>query len=81
MNIQVKVIPQARKTLIKEENGLFKVYLTQPALEGRANEALIATLAEHFGVRRSEIRIIKGLKSRLKTISINGVLPRNNSSS
>ncbi len=75
MNIQVKVIPQARKTLIKEENGLLKVYLTQPALEGRANEALIDALAEHFSVRHSEIRIIKGLKSRLKTININGVLP------
>ena len=75
MNIQVKVIPQAKKIHIKEESGLLKVYLTQPALEGRANEALIDVLAEHFSVRQSEIRIIKGLKSRLKTISINGVLP------
>lgn len=71
MKIEVKVIPQSGRNLVKEENGIYKIYLTQPALEGRANAALIELLAEHFCVKKSQIEIIKGLKSRLKTISIN----------
>ena len=70
MKLHVKVIPGAKKNLIKEENGMFKIYLHAPAVEGKANRALVAFLAEHFGVRKSQITIIKGLKSRIKTIRI-----------
>ena len=51
MILQIKVIPGARKNLYKHENGIVKVYLTAPPLEGRANEALCHFLAEHFDVR------------------------------
>jgi len=57
----------------KEEGGVVKVYLTAPALEGRANEALIDVLSEHFGVKRSTIEIVKGLKSRYKIVNILGL--------
>ena len=70
MRLQIKVIPGARKQLLKEEDGVFKVYLTAPAIEGRANEALVDFLADHFGVKRSGIEIVKGLKSRHKIVSI-----------
>jgi len=42
-------------------------------LEGRANEALVEFLAEHFGVKRSAIEIVKGLKSRHKIVNILGI--------
>lgn len=70
MPLELKVIPGARKNLYKEENGRIKVYLTAPAVDGRANEALVDFLAEHFNVRSSAIEIIKGLKSRNKVINI-----------
>ena len=70
MKIQVKVIPGAKKTLWKEEGGIIKIYLTAVPLENRANEALIDFLAEHFGVKRSTIEIVKGLKSRHKVVNI-----------
>ena len=73
MKIQIKVIPGAKKTLWKEEGELIKVYLTAPPLENRANEALIDFLAEHFGIKRSTIQIVKGLKSRNKVVSILGI--------
>ena len=47
--------------------------MTAPALEGRANEALIDVLSEHFGVKRSTIEIVKGLKSRYKIVNILGL--------
>ena len=73
MKIQVKVIPGAKKTLMKKEADIIKVYLTARAIEGRANEALVDLLAEHFGVKKSAIEIVKGLKSRYKIINILGI--------
>ena len=70
MPIHVKVIPAARKNEIKKEGELYRVYLTAPAQDGRANQALIEALATYFGVKKRQIQIIKGLKSRLKTINI-----------
>ena len=73
MRWEVRVIPGAKKNLIRpEEGGKLKVYLTAPAVEGKANKALLQVLAEYFGVKRRCIEIIKGLKSRDKTISILG---------
>ena len=69
-NIDVKVFAKAKKTLVKQESGLCKVYLTAPAVDGKANKALIGVMADYFGVRKSQIQIIKGLKSPYKTISI-----------
>lgn len=73
MKIAVRVVPGAKRTVVKQEEGAWKVYLTAPAVEGKANKALLACLAEHFGVRKSQIEIIKGLKSRDKTINIEGI--------
>jgi uncharacterized protein (TIGR00251 family) len=70
MILELKVIPGAKKNLFKEEAGRVKVYLTAPPVEGKANEALIDFLAEHYGIRPSRIEIIKGLKSRNKVINI-----------
>ena len=73
MKIDVKVIPAAKKSFIKQEGAVWKVYLNAPAVDGKANKALIALLAGHFSVRKGQIEIIKGLKSRRKTISIEDI--------
>lgn len=73
MKIEVKVIPAARKNAIRTESGMFKVYLTAPAVDGKANKALIEFLAEHYQVRKYQIQIIKGLKSRHKVIIIKDI--------
>jgi uncharacterized protein len=72
MQINVKVIPGAKKNLLKEENASYKVYLTAPPVEGKANKALIEFLAEYFKVKKNQIEITKGLKSRNKTVNILG---------
>ena len=73
MIVHVRVIPGAKKTFIKEEGNVLKVYLTAPPVEGKANYALVELLAEHYGVRKGQITIIKGLQSRHKTININQI--------
>ncbi len=78
MKINIKVIPGAKKNAIKQERDIWegdtwKVYVAAPAVGGKANKALIALLADYFDVRENQIEIIKGLKSRNKTISIEGI--------
>jgi len=73
MRLQIKVIPGAKKDCLKEEGGLIRVYLTARAVEGKANEALVGFLADHYGLRKSQIEIIKGLKSRNKIINISNL--------
>lgn len=78
MKIDIKVIPGAKKNAVKQERDMWegdtwKVYVNAPAVDGKANKALIALLAEYFQVRKSRIEITKGLKSRHKTINIKGI--------
>jgi uncharacterized protein (TIGR00251 family) len=59
--------------MIKKQGEQWKVYLTAPALEGKANLALVEFLAEHFNVRKNCVSIIKGLQSRNKVVKIEGI--------
>ncbi len=70
MIVDVRVVPRASRNLIKEENGRLKVYLTKPAEDGLANEQLIDLLSAHFKVKKYQVKIIQGLKSRHKTVEI-----------
>lgn len=66
MKLTIKVIPKAKKNEIKGE----RVYLKAPAVDGKANKALIEFLAEHYKVKKRQISILKGLKSRNKVVEI-----------
>ncbi len=74
MIIQVKVIPNASYCEIKKEAGVdgisYKIKLTAPANDGKANEQLIELLSEHFNVPKRKIILLSGEKSRHKRISI-----------
>ena len=71
--LTIRVMAGAKKNFIKEEDGRWRVYLQAPPLEGRANKALVELLSGYFKVRKSQIEIIKGLKSRDKIVNINGL--------
>lgn len=49
------------------------VAVTAPAVEGKANTAVVEALAEAFGVRRSQLRIVAGARSRDKVVEIDSV--------
>lgn len=74
MILNIRVIPKSARTLIKKENSYLKVYLTEPACDGQANKQLIQVLADHFCVRKYQVRIIKGEKSRHKAIEIDATV-------
>lgn len=73
MEIEVKVIPNAKRNTISLEGQRYKVHLTAPAVDGKANEALIKFLAGQYEVRKNQIEITKGLKSRHKVIIIRNI--------
>jgi uncharacterized protein (TIGR00251 family) len=62
----------ARSEFAGEHGSRLKVRLAARAVDGKANEALIAFLAEHYGVPRRSVRILSGLKSRQKRVEIDG---------
>ncbi len=72
--ISVKVRPGAsRKGIDGIEGDALKVWLTAPPVEGAANEQLVDVLSEAFGIKKSGIRVIKGLSSRNKVVEVEGV--------
>ena len=71
MILEVHVQPGAKRTEFAGRHGeRLKIRLAAPASENRANEALIAFLAEHYRVPRRNVRIASGLKSRDKRVVI-----------
>jgi len=71
---QVKVQPRARKNaIIGEVSDALKLALTAPPVEGRANDACIAFLAELLNVPRASVTIAAGLSSRNKVIRVAGM--------
>ena len=75
ITIEVKVEPRSSKKQITGimEGSILKVKLTAPPVDGSANEQLIELIAEVTGVRKSWIRIIRGLSSKRKLVEIAGV--------
>ena len=74
LRISVQVQPNAsRNEIVSFTEGLLKVKLTAPPVDGKANAALIAVLAEKLGVRKSQVRILSGLTSRKKVVAVEGL--------
>jgi len=70
----VRVQPRASKDEITGEiAGALKIRLQAPALEGRANEALIEFLVELLKTSKSAVRILSGERSRVKRLEIRGI--------
>lgn len=49
-----------------------KVRLAAPAVDGRANEALVEFLAQAFGVRKRDVKIMSGASARRKIVRVSG---------
>jgi uncharacterized protein (TIGR00251 family) len=71
--LTVKVKPGARTSALAEQpDGSWLAQVAAPPVDGAANEALIRLVAEHFGVRRAQVRIKSGASSRTKRIEVDG---------
>ncbi|HET9995713.1 MAG TPA: DUF167 domain-containing protein [Candidatus Acidoferrum sp.] len=72
--VLVRVQPRASKDEIAGEmGGALKIRLCAPAVEDRANEALIEFLAQLLKTPKAAVRILSGERSRTKRLEIRGV--------
>src|ERR1044071_5673609 len=72
--LPVRAQPGARKAGVQgEQGGSLKVAVTAPPEDGRANKALTETLREALGLKRSQVELLSGEKSRDKKFLIRGV--------
>ena len=70
MKIQVKVKPNSKAEEVSQEGDSFVVRVKEPPKEGKANQAIIKLLAQHFGVPQSRVRILSGFRTKHKVIEI-----------
>jgi uncharacterized protein (TIGR00251 family) len=69
--LQVKVKPRSKASeLTQSTDGTWIARLKSPPVDGKANEELIALVAERFGVRKSDVTIKAGASGRIKLIKI-----------
>lgn len=74
--VAVRVHPGARRATVgRAADGSLRVAVTAPAVDGKANDALVAVLAEAFGVRRRDVTVLSGERARHKRVRIVGAAP------
>jgi uncharacterized protein (TIGR00251 family) len=72
--LRVHLVPNAKiDKVVGEHGGAIKIKLRAPAVEGKANAALISFLAERLKVPARTIVLMRGQKSRDKVIRIDGL--------
>ncbi|MDP3639877.1 MAG: DUF167 domain-containing protein [Nanoarchaeota archaeon] len=65
--LQLKVVPNAKKTFLKEENGTLKLYLHAPPEKDKANKELVAFFKKEHHL---SVYLVSGAKSREKIVEI-----------
>lgn len=71
MKISVIVHPNAKRERIEKDLlDTLHVYVNQPPLEGKANNATIEALADHFKTSKSNIKLFSGAKTKYKIFEI-----------
>jgi uncharacterized protein len=71
--IAVRLQPRAsRAAVMGERGGRIVVRVTAPPVDGRANAALCALIAEHAGVPRGRVSVVQGQAARDKVVRVEG---------
>lgn len=74
VRIALKVIPRSRvESCDGVRNGRLWLKLAAPAVDGKANAALVSFLARTLGVKKTQVLLESGEKSRLKLVEIEGI--------
>ncbi len=74
VELSILVQPRASRTrVLGEHDGMLKIQLAAPPVDGEANAALVEFLGKLLGVPRRQVSLIAGDASRRKRVSIQGV--------
>jgi len=76
--VKCQIQPSASKNaIIGIHNQTLKISLTAPPVDGKANKDLCKYISKLSGIPKSKINIIKGEKSRSKTLLLEGIKAEN----
>ncbi|MBO5662760.1 MAG: DUF167 domain-containing protein [Alphaproteobacteria bacterium] len=71
MRINVRVIPRAKLNRVEvQPDGTVRVHTTTAPTDGKATNDVIKMLAEHYGVPKTSIKLVRGATSRDKVFEI-----------
>lgn len=72
MLVKVAIKPNSkhREEVVGAAGGALTVYTKSPAIEGRANEAAVRLLADHFGVSQGRVKLVRGHRSKYKVFDV-----------
>ena len=71
MKLFVTAKPMAREEKVEKIDAThFTVAVKEPPVEGRANRAVIKTLADFLGIAPSRLKIVSGYSSRSKILEV-----------
>jgi uncharacterized protein len=73
---EIRVTPRARREEIAgERDGCVLVRVRALPESGKANEAVRRLIAERLGVRTADVELMRGGRSRSKTVRVAGLAP------
>lgn len=71
MILSVIVKPNAKRECIeKQADGEYRISVNASPIEGKANEAVIRLLADHFSVPKSAVHIVRGAHGKRKWVEV-----------
>lgn len=69
--LQIRVVTNSSKQEVTPCRDYLKVKVTAKPVEGEANQEVIELLAAYFKTEKKNVKILKGAKSKRKTIEVN----------
>ena len=74
VELAILVQPRASRTrVVGEHDGMLKIQLAAPPVEGEANAALLEFLAKGLGIPRRQVTLVSGDTSRRKRVRVEGL--------
>ena len=70
--LAIRVTPRARREALAVVDGQLRAWLRAAPVEGAANAALVALLADRLALPRRDITLLRGAKARVKQVAIAG---------
>jgi uncharacterized protein len=72
--ISMKVAPRSsRNQIVEGDGGVWRLKVTSPPVEGKANKAVREYLAKCLGIAKGKVEIVSGEKAKLKCVRIEGL--------
>jgi len=75
VKLALRVQPNARRTalLMRMSSGEWKVAVSAPPADGRANDAVVELVSDLLGVKRSQVTLVRGASARSKVVEVEGM--------